>query len=372
VAVNITLAYEAEAGDNTADDATGENRSGFTVVDDAYVELTQVFGFESFGMFLGRQPVAWNLREGKGAFLYDSAANHPRVTSWDGGRASWNLFEGLDASPFAFSVPGASTLFGAAVDWKPARSGDSRTFLTGMATWETNAPDLQVNSVAAGGPTGTASGDGQATYSPGRPGDRLATYYGGADFHLGSLELFAEGAVQRGNQYDGVRYAGYGFSGGFDWQISQSQAFSVGLQADHLSGDRDAADRKNQNFVNTWESVSDSYIVESEQYGELSRYLTGNLEAAKFRIGVAFDSRNKVRVDGLLAYYRTAEPVQGSGVFGQEGDLTLTWKYTYDATVRFFAAGFLPAGAYRNVAPDVGNTSDDLIYALGANLTVVF
>ena len=377
VAVVITLAYEAEAGDNTGNDPYGQTNSGFMVVDDAYAELNEVLGFESVGMKLGRQPVAWNLRDGHGAFLYDSAANHPKVTSWDGGKASWNVVDGVDVSPFAFSVPGASTLFGGAIDWKPAKSGDSRTFLTGMATWEVNAPDLRVNPVGATGPSSTESGDGQATFSPRKTGSRLGTYYGGADFYLGDLEVFAEGAMQNGNQYNGIKYAGYGLSGGLDWHLYPAQALVVGLQVDHLSGDNDPNDGVNRNFVNTWEGTSDTYIVENEHYGELSRYLTGNLQAAKLHAGVAFDSRNKVRLDAIFAYYKTAQPVtrtaggQDARVFGKEGDLTLTWKYTYDATIRLFAGGFLPSGAYENVAPSP-NASTDVIYMLGGNLTVLF
>ena len=377
VAVVITLAYEAEAGDNTGNDPYAPSSTGFTVVDDAYAELNDVLGFETIGMKIGRQPVAWNLRPGHGSFLYDSAANHPKVTSWDGGRATWNVAEGIEVNPFAFSVPGASTLFGGELNWKPAKSGDSRTFLTAMATWEVNAPDLRVNPVGVGGPSGTESGEGRATFTPGRTGDRLATYYAGADFYLGNVELFAEGAMQNGNQYDGVEYAGYGMSGGLDWHLFPSQAFVVGLQVDHLSGDEDATDNVNRGFVNTWEGVSDTYIVESEQYGELSRYLQGNLQAAKLRAGVAFDSRNKVRLDAMFAYYRTAKPVSrtpggpDARSFGQEGDLTLTWKYTYDATIRLFAAGFLPSGGFQNVAPNP-DSGKDVIYLLGGNLTVLF
>ena len=377
VAVVVTLAYEAEAGDNTGNDPYAEDKTGFTVVDDAYAELNDVLGFETIGMKIGRQPVAWNLREGRGAFLYDSAANHPKVTSWDGGRATWNVVEGIEINPFAFSVPGASTLFGGELNWKPAKSGDSRTFLTAMATWEVNAPEFTVNPVSDAGPSKEASGDGRATFTPGRTGDRLGTYYAGADFYLGDVELFAEGAMQNGNQYDGIKYAGYGLSTGLDWHLFPAQAFVVGLQVDHLSGDEDKTDSVNRGFVNTWEGVSDTYIVESEHYGELSRYLQGNLQAAKLRAGVAFDSRNKVRLDAVFAYYRTAKPVTRAGStaearsFGQEGDLTLTWKYTYDATIRLFAGGFLPSGAYENVAPGL-TPSNEVIYLLGGNLTVVF
>jgi hypothetical protein len=370
VRVSITLAYEAEAGDNTADDPTGTNRNGFTVVDDAYVQMKEFLGFESLGVTLGRQPVSWNLRPNKGALLYDSAANHPRVTSWDGAKGDWNIWEEIDVHPFAYSVPGASTLFGAAADWKPSRSGDDRTFLTGAFTWERKAPNRVVDP--------TLSRDSTIVLTDAQPGDRLLTYYGGLETQLGDVDLYIEGAVQRGDLDGGISYAGFGGNAGIDWHVYPAQALVLGVKVDHLSGNSEPASTSGTNraFVNNWEGVSDTYIVEHEQYGELSRLLTGSnafgLQSIKGNAGISFDDRNRVRLDGIYAFYRTAETTTTGGrIFGHEGDLTLTWKYTTNTAIKLFGGGFLPHGAYQAVAPGP-KPGRDLIYLMGSNLSVVF
>ncbi len=370
VKVNITLAYEAEAGDNTADDPTGTKRSGFAVVDDAFVEFKEFLGFESMGVIVGRMPVSWNLRDGHGAFLYDSSANHPRVTSWDGARATWNMIEGLDVTPFAYSVPGASTLIGIGGDWKPARSGDSRTFITGLITYERKVPMRSVDAVN--------SIDSTIVLQDDAPGDKLITYSGGFESQLGDIDLFAEGAIQRGNQTGDIEYLGYGGYAGFDWHAYTPQALVLGAQIDHLSGNSEAptGTGKNRSLINNWEGVSDTLIVEHEQYGELSRLLTGpnayGLQSAKLKVGIAFDDRNKVRLNAIYAYYRTAEDTAAGGrVFGQEGDLSLSWQYTYNTSFKFFTGAFLPGAAYESIAPGP-NPAQDLIYCMGVNLAVVF
>ncbi len=370
VKVNITLAYEAEAGDNTADSTDPNMRSGFAVVDDAYVEFKEFLGFESVGVLVGRMPVSWNLRDNHGAFLYDSSADHPRVTSWDGGRATWNVIEGIDVTPFAYSVPGASTLLGIGGDWKPARSGDSRTFISGLITYERKVPMRTVDT--------TLSEDSTIVMQDGTPGDKLLTYSAGFEFQAGDVDLFAEGALQRGDQNGDVEYDGYGGYGGFDWHAYAPQALVVGAQVDYLSGNKSdpASSGKNHSLINNWEGVSDTLIVEHEQYGELSRLLSGpnayGLEAAKIKVGVAFDDRNKVRLNAVYAYYRTAERTDTGGQsFGQEGDISLAWKYTYNTTIKMFGGAFLPNGAYEAVAPGP-NPSNDMIYCLGVNLSVVF
>lgn len=369
VKVNITLAYEADAGDNTADSSDPTKRSGFAVVDDAFVEFKEFLGFESFGLIVGRMPVAWNLRDNHGAFLYDSSADHPRVTSWDGARATWNVTEGIDITPFAYSVPGASTLLGLGGDWKPASSGDSRTFITGLVTYERKVPMRFIDP--------TLQKDSTVVLSDGTPGDNLVTYSGGFDTQLGTVDLFAEGAVQRGSQNGDIDYGGWGGYAGLDWHAYAPQALVLGVQADHTSGNKGAVTSgTNHSFINNWEGVSDTLIVENEQYGELSKLLSGanalGLEAFKLKAGVAFDDRNKVRLQAIYAYYRTSEDTSGGGsVFGQEGDLTLSWQYTYNTTIKLFGGVFLPGGAYREVAP-LQPAGTDMIYATGLNLTVVF
>ena len=370
VKVNITLAYEAEAGDNTADSQDPAVRSGFAVVDDAYVEFKEFLGFESVGVLVGRMPVSWNLRDNHGAFLYDSSADHPRVTSWDGGRATWNVIEGIDVTPFAYSVPGASTLLGIGGDWKPARSGDSRTFISGLITYERKVPMRTVDT--------TLSEDSTIVMQDGDPGDKLITYSGGFDFQLGDVDLYAEGALQRGNQTSDIEYLGYGGYAGLDWHAYPAQALVFGAQTDFLSGNADPASStgKNRSFVNNWEGVSDTYIVEHEQYGELSRLLSGDnaygLEALKLKVGVAFDDRAKVKLNLIYAYYRTYEDTaNGHRNFGQEADLTLSWRYTWNTTIRLFGGAFLPGAVFKDVAPGP-NPSTDLIYCMGVNLTVAF
>ena len=370
VKVNITLAYEAEAGDNTADSKDPTVRSGFAVVDDAYVEFKEFLGFESVGVLVGRMPVSWNLRDGHGAFLYDSSADHPRVTSWDGGRATWNVVEGIDVTPFAYSVPGASTLLGVGGDWKPARSGDSRTFITGLITYERKVPMRFIDP--------TLQEDSQIALSDAVPGDKLLTYSGGFEFQIGDLDIFGEFAMQDGKQADGITYAGYGGYAGFDWHAYAPQALVFGAQVDHRSGNAEdpAVTGKNRNLITNWEGVSDTLIVEHEQYGELSRLLSGpdafGLQSGKLTAGIAFDDRNKVRLNAIYAYYRTTESTIGGGrTFGQEGDLSLSWRYAPSTTLKLFSGGFLPGGAYEEVAPGP-NPSRDVIYCMGVNLSVVF
>ena len=371
VAVNITLAYEAEAGDNTADDKTQKNRSGFTVVDDAYAEFNDFLGFESFGLWIGRMPVSLNLRRGHGAFLYDSSANHPRVTSWDGGRAGWNISEGVNVGIFAYAVPGASTLSGLVADWTPERAGDQRVYITGMLTLERKVPNAHV--AAFNDPT-FPSTEGKAQFIDGPAGDRLQTYYVGTEFISGDFDFFGEGAIQRGSQIDDIEYQGYGASGGVDWHAYSPQALVFGVQTDILSGESEdpAVTGVNHAFINNWEGTSDTYIVEHEHYGELSRYLTGNLQAVKIKAGLAFDDRNRIRLSGIYGYYRTDKAtVSGSRSFGQEGDLTFSWQYTLATTIKLFAGGFLPGDSFTDVAPGP-NPDTSLIYCLGTNLSVEF
>lgn len=380
VKVNIAFAYEAPAGDDTGNNTSITNNpnatSGFAVIDDAYVELSDFMGYQSLGVVLGRMPVAWNLREDHGSFIYGSDANHPRVTSWDGGRATWNVMEGVDITPFGYSMPGGGTLAGIGGDWKPAKSGDSRTFITALVTYENSVPNPEVAPPSTTGP-GSQNSTIVLDYNL-PPGDKLLTYSLGADFSLGDLDLFGEGAYQNGDMTSDVKYGGYGMSGGFDWHAYPSQFLVFGAQLDYLSGNDNGgpSTKANNAFVNNWESVSDTYIVENEQYGELSRLLTGSnaygLQALKLSSGVAFDDRGKIRLGAIYGYYMTAKSTaDDSKKFGQEGDMTLSWRYTNNAVMRVYGGGFLPGAVFQEIAPGP-NPGKDLIYCLGANLTVVF
>ncbi len=382
VAVNLTFAYDARAGDNTADDPTGTNRSGFTVVDDAFVEFRDFLGFDQFGATLGRQPVRWNLREGRGGFLYDSFANNPRVTSWDGARLAWNIYEGVDVLPFAYSVPGASTLMGGGINWKPARSGDSRVFLSYLFTWERRPPMRTVAAAGSGG-----SEDSTITLREGIAGDRLLTHDLQGEYQAGDLDFYAEAAFQQGNQTDTIDYLGYGGYAGIDWHVYAPQAVVLGIQLDHQSGNSDSPSKTGQQraLISNWEANSDTLIVEHERYGELSNLVTEDgstpsayrpgLQALKLRCGLAFDDHAKVRLNTTYAFYRTAQSIGpfAHRSFGHEADLTLTWDYTWNVTFKLFGGAFLPRAAYRDLAP-VGraNAGDDLIYLFGGNLTIAF
>ncbi len=380
VKVNIAFAYQAPAGDDTGNANTITSNpnatNGFAVVDDAYVELSDFMGYQSLGVVLGRMPVAWNLREDHGSFIYASNANYPRVTSWDGGRASWNALEGIDITPFGYSMPGGGTLAGIGGDWKPAKSGDSRTFITGLVSYENSVPNPQVAPPNANG-TGSQGSTIVLDYDL-KPGKKLLTYSLGADFSLGDVDLFGEGAYQNGNMTSEVKYGGYGLSTGFDWHAYPAQFLVFGAQFDYLSGNKQGAPSASANnaFVNNWESVSDTYIVENEQYGELSRLLTGNhaygLQALKLSSGVSFDDRGKIRLGAIYGYYLTAKSTLGhERKFGQEGDLTLSWRYTNNTVMRVYGGGFLPGAVFKEIAPGP-NPSQDLVYCLGANLTIVF
>ncbi len=369
VSAIITIAYYDEAGSAASSAATTpatpstptptvQRDRGRTVVDDAYVELKEFLGFQELGIDAGRMPVCWNLREGKGGFLYDSRANDPAVTSWDGARATYNL-DHIDITPYAYRLPDNSSLFGGAVDWKPENSGSSRTFLTGSINLERNV----VLRPTTGNPT------------PGT-GRRLITYYAGAEFELNEFDIYGEYAAQRGEQNNGTRFYGWGANVGVDWRthLATGQQFVLGVKGDYLSGDDNPADDRNYAFINNWEGTSDCYIVESEKYGELSRYLQGNLMDVKATAGISFDDHNRIRLSATYGYFRTPKPLPGrSREFGQEGDLTLTWQYTYNATFRLFGGGFKPFTGFDEVAPaGPALSKTDMVYLMGLNLAVVF
>ena len=134
----------------------------------------------------------------------------------------------------------------------------------------------------------------------------------------------------------------------------------------------DPTDDSNDAFINNWEGVSDTYIVEHEKYGELSRLLSGNLQAYKGKFEIALDDKKRVRVKSVYAFYKTSESINGQGKdFGQEADLHLQWDYTRNATITLLAGMFKPGDAYIEASQST-TPSDDLIYLFGANLLVKF
>ena len=322
-------------------------QSGNAVIDDAFVKLKDFLNYRELTVNAGRMPVSWNLRKDHAGFLYDSRADYGTVTSWDGVRASYNL-DTVNLTPYVFRLPDNSQLYGITLDWEPAKSGDDRLFFTGSANLERNV-----------------------LMKDGTTGDSLQTYYVGGDADLGSFELFGEFAMQGGKQTDDVKFKGFAFSGGIDWHADQ---VILGFQADYFTGDDNPTDDENKAFINNWEGVSDTYIVENEKYGELSRLLPGNLQAFKGKIEVALDAKKRVRIKSVYGYYKTTVAVPGAGSknFGQEADLHLAWDYTRNATITLLGGVFKPDDGYKAVSPAGINASDDLIYLLGVNLLVKF
>jgi len=364
----ITIGYYSELGNSQpppqvltypGDLTPTQNRGqGQAVINDAYVELKQFLDMPQLGVDAGRMPVCWNLRAGKGAFLYDSRAYDAAVTSWDGARATYN-YESIDVTPYSYRLPDNSTLYGGAVDWKPERSGSSRTFLTGSVNLERN---VVLRPVAAD-PT------------PGE-GSRLYTYYAGAEFELGDIDIYGEYAAQRGTLNSAVNFDGWGGDIGTEWRtrLANGQQMVLGIQGDYLSGDNNPNDSRDNAFINNWSGTADTYIVESPKYGQLSHYVQGNLEDLKLSAGIAFDQHNRIRLSAIYAYYRMPDPqANSSSGFGQEADLTLTWDYTYNTTFRLFGGIFKPDSGFIQVAP-IGPiiASTDPAYLLGLNLSTLF
>jgi Alginate export len=354
IEVQVTLAGQGVMGNGRATDQGSYYNPGFTttagntaansdsgsaVLDDAFVRVKNFLNYREISIDAGRQPVSWNLRRNHGAFLFDSRADYATISSWDGLRSTYNL-DTLNITPYVFRLQDNSQLYGAALDWEPAKSGDDRLFFTGSANLERNVR-LRDGSV----------------------GDSLITY---TDF-----ELYGEFAMQDGDLNDSTKFAGFAASGGLDWHID---TLVLGLQYDFLTGDNNASDSKQRAFVNNWEAVSDTYIVESEKFGELSRLLQGNLQALKGKVEFAFDAKKRIRLKSIYGYYKLDKAIAGSTSrnFGQELDLNLAWDYTPNATITLLGGIFKPEGSYKDVSKAGADVSDDFIYLVGANLLVKF
>ncbi len=207
-------------------------------------------------------------------------------------------------------------------------------------------------------------------------GSKLISYYAGAEFDLSDFTLYGEYVKQAGTESSSVKFDGYGANAGVDWKtrLGGGQQFTLGIKGDFLSGDNNPTDGKESAFINNWSGESDTYIVESPKYGQISHYLQGNLEDLKLTAGVAFDEHNRVRLSTIYAYYRLPKPLAGtSSGFGQEADLTLTWQYTYYTTFRLFGGVFKPSAGFDAVAPaGPAVSSTDPVYLLGLNLITRF
>lgn len=368
--VMIGFGYRADLGDyGTTNQTPGRPTPGVNdsqidsdqaqvVLKDAYVNLKEFLGFEELGVIGGRMPVSWNLTDDRGAFMFDSRANDPAIGSWDGVRASYSGFEVLVVSPWIYRLPEASTLYGLTLDWKPATASGDKVFVTGSAVVQ--------NEPVVAGLTSAES---------------LLTWGVGLDWRLGETGLWIEGGFQQGDAGADKEFGGYGAEIGLDWQFSQYGKGRFQLIGTYLTGDDPSTPDEFEGYVNQWESIGDTLIVESEKYGELSDLVIGNLGSLKMRWGIGFDERDRVRIDLTGAYYRLGEPVVvgGSTDFGTEVDIALRWQYTYNAQIRLFAAGLKPgeglADAQEQRATSLGtplDASDDLIWLGGVNLNVSF
>lgn len=358
----VGLGYKGELGDygitnqrpgpaDATNESPRQSEQSIAVIRDAYVNLKEFLGYEELAVLAGRMPYASGLLVAdRGAFLFDSRADNPAIGSWDGVRAGYT-FDSVTFSPWIFRLPDASTLWGMTLDWKPATaSGSDKVFITASYTQQQN-PYLFDKTT----------------------GNTLKTYTGGIDWRTGELGLWFEGAGQRGDAGDGRSFHGWGGEAGLDWQFAQYGKGRFMLIAEMLSGDKDTGDRIDA-FVNTWESISDTLIIENEKYGELSNLVVGNLRSLKAKWGIGFDERDQVRFDLTGAYYKLAQSLPtGGNIFGTEIDAQLRWQYTYNAQIRLFTGAVKPGGGMTAAMRAAGkDASDDLIWLGGVNLNVSF
>ncbi len=365
VALSIGFVYQGIAGDDE-DDARSR-----VALNEAYIDLRQFLRPE-LHLRIGRQPVSWNLRPGRGGFLYDSRADNPEVNRWDGVRAYWEV-DNFTLSPFGFIIEESSghdgntsgklgdrtSIYGIAGDWQPDRLGDDRLFFTGMLSIARNVPLAATRDV-----------DGANLPEYGR---ELHSYSLGVEMRFDhGIDLFAETVFQSGDVDSDTKFKGLGLSVGMQWQLEQAAMQDnspvLTLQYDHLSGHR-VGDRNLGAFVAPWEGVSDTLIVEHERYGELSGYMLGNLDAFKLTFEQSFGdpgSRRGFTTKAVAALYRLNRSLGGSRDFGQEYDLTLTWHYNEFTSFGLFGGIFLPGDAFREVAPR-NDPGKDMISIFGLN-----
>jgi len=345
IEVKFTAGYAAMAGN-----------PGVAIVDDAYVVLKELFGQPNLSVKVGRQPVSWNLRTDYGAFLFDSRANYPDVTSWDGARGQWSI-ETLVFTGFGYALPDNSNVYGIVMDWQPEQGRDSGLFLTLSANAQQKAIDP---AAAAGVPVGK----------------RLLTYYGGIEAKTSDgLDAWFEGALQNGNAADGRKYSGFGLSTGLDLHLRTEVPFVLGVQGDWLRGDDDTTDKAVRAFQNTWEGQQDTLIVESERYGELSTLTqtagTG-LRAAKVKGELSF-ANGYYRLKSIYGYYLLDEKRNGEDALGQELDLVFNWQYNAagNAVISLMTGALLPGKGYQAIAP-TQPAGNDPIFMAAANLQVSY
>lgn len=359
IAVVTTLAYDSFTGHGTwtrrgySDPENPDQGDAQVVLDDAYIVLKEFLDQPQIGLTAGRFPESWNLRRDRPAFLYDSRADDPDVTSWDGAHLRW-MPESLIVHAYAYDLPDESSMFGAALDWQPQEASARGLFVTLSANLERNAR------------TGTV-------FAPGPRTGSMYTYYGGLEMRFDSgIDLWVEGALQNGELEDDRELGGWGVSGGIEVRLSTVNQMLFGVQVDHLSGDDDPTDGKYRALVNNWEGISDTLIVEDEKYGEMSAYVAGGIQALKGRAEIALDRLNRFRVEAVVGHYRATEPLGGEREIGNEFDLGLRWQFTSytDATLSLRGGILLPGEALQNAVGSGDN--DDMVHLFVANLLVAF
>jgi hypothetical protein len=403
--------FDAEGGDKSQDGAAGSNNGG-VYLNDANVLLKHLF-IDPLHLRAGRQPVSWNLRRNYGAWLYDSRADNPKVTGWDGARA-YLQYDDFTVQPWFFMIDSAreakglmvegdgtetgvssskdDNILGLTIDWQPQQWLQDRLFTSVTFTSEVNAPVEPA----------------QGIY-PALIAKRLYNYYLGVEARLGGgFTLYAEGSFQDGTLSREQDIRAYGWSGGLDWDLLGDRTTALGLQYDFKSGDRkgqngnyqlymnpdswlapftgldpatraiyaemfpvDPSNQQYNNYISPWEGVSDLLIAEHERYGELTRLLTGNLHTAK------------LRAEWRLAYFTPSQPLDlkfnwgymvvdkpawrvdtlnssNAAYFGNEADLSATWAFTTYASMSLFGGMFFPGRGYRQLAAERFPTSRDL------------
>ena len=353
IELNIVFAYDAEFGDDTASGDPGDNE-GNVVLDEGSI-LFKRFLRPELDVRFGRQPVNWNLRTGFGAFMYDSRAGNPDVTSWDGIVAHYDL-DNVILRPYLYNLdennesqgieaPAGNDrrdniIYGIIIDYEPQHNSDTDIFFSANFSYEKNV-------VVNGATTGS----------------NLFTSYLGSEWKFASgWDLYFEIAVQDGELDSSTDFDGQGYSIGLNTFFNVASDLPdnamFGIQYDDYSGNDTSGDFTG--FVAPHEGVSDLMIVEHERYGELSEQLVGNLNALKVRFEWTLDQSEKSVLNFIAASYEMNETTSGvDEEFGIEYDLSIDWEYSNYTTIKLFGAVFQPGDGYEDL---FGNDDDISLY----------
>jgi hypothetical protein len=376
VSANLSLVYEGSSGDDNDESTVNGDNPGFDdnlTINDAYIQFKRL-GVDSIHLRLGRQPVSWNLVRERGAMLYDSRANRPLATSFDGGRLYFELdtmtFTGYgfmfskDNRPNPYlklDTPDNSGLIGINFDWEPEAAGRNDFFVTATLSTEFEAFVDQYD-----------TGTDRVT----RRAKQLNTFYGGIEWQYSdNLKFFVEGGYQqgdlRGNPSQADKLQSYAASGGLFWETRGAANARVGLFYDYLNGDNGQGSTFD-GWVSNWEGTGDMLLAEDERYGELTEFMAGNLRAPKAMIEWSFLQRQFV-LGTAYAWYTMNEKVGNAQHYGQELDLKFDWQYNFNTRLSLFGAIFEPGEGFRQVRLSQGVDADnDTMYMVGVTGHVLF